>query len=128
MLLGEDLIGERFSDAACGVEADHLARVHQGEMTLVRSLPADVSDEMMQTTLATLVKMSQHQQSPTDTLIVRGKDPLQALIDVTSEYDLLVIGGEPRLPVYRTILGSPHDRVVEQAACSVISLQGANAT
>jgi nucleotide-binding universal stress UspA family protein len=65
---------------------------------------------------------------PTEPVLLHG-DPAEALVEVTSDLDLLVLGSRGYGPVKGTLLGSVSARVMAAAACPVIVVpRGAGVT
>ena len=62
-------------------------------------------------------------EAPTHALILRSDDAVEALVESTASYDLLVTGASPPRTWIERLRGSEKDQLKERAACSVLSLK-----
>ena len=104
--------------------ADHLARVHEAEITLSTYTPQDGDKEINDWQKELLEGMKKRSQHAVDTLIVTGKNEWEAYSRATDEFDLVIIESERiKSPYKRFFGGSTYDKLMEHSVCSVVSVQ-----
>jgi amino acid transporter len=102
--------------------ADHLAGVLGAQLTLVRFVPDGDDDATVGRVMDSLDALAANCDSDVSTLVVRGKESVESLRQLTSAYDLLVIGA-PERSVHGQLFGTAGDRLTAKAACSVLRLK-----
>ena len=103
--------------------ADHMAQVHGAEVTFVTVIAENASLDTEQTAKEQLLKIGAECTATTRTLVYRQKDPVKVLTKASVEHDLLIIRNSRTNRRFARLFGSAHDRLIENAACSVISIQ-----
>ena len=103
--------------------ADYMAQVHGAEVTLVTVIEETASSSTEQTAKDQLLKIGAQCSVTTRTLVYRHKDPVGVLTKASMEHDLLVLRSSRATPRLARLFGSAQDRLIEDAACSVISIQ-----
>lgn len=102
--------------------ADHLAEVNRADITLIRVLPNDAPEEILQRTERDLKEQAKKCISRTSVQLIQSETVTATIIQTTVEYDLFVFGGS-RHTFASNLFGSEDDRFMAKAACSVISVQ-----
>jgi mannitol/fructose-specific phosphotransferase system IIA component (Ntr-type) len=110
-------------DALVAMTADHLARVYDAELTFVRQVPEAGDDAAMDAEQAYVDQLRGLCSSPSSSRIVRGPGAVAAIAGLTAEYDLLLTGAPPEIRWWTQFRGSDSDRLMRQAACSVLRLK-----
>jgi amino acid transporter/mannitol/fructose-specific phosphotransferase system IIA component (Ntr-type) len=103
--------------------ADSLARLFGAELTFVRCVRVGTPPviELAQVDYVDQLRMSC--KSKTHSLIVRGKNEVQAVESVSKGFDLLVMATDRPRPFVDFMKQSPKDHLTENAACSVLRLK-----
>lgn len=112
------------SDAIVISTADHFAEVNRADITLLRVLPEDCTEEVQQRTERDLKEMAKACVSRTGINVIKSNDEVDTVITQTVEYDLFIFGGSQHSFV-TNLFGSVDDKLMAKAACSVISVQSA---
>ena len=99
--------------------AKHLADVFNADITLLSYDDSPGPDEEKRDHLQ---KLAKNYPTPPNYLVLRPTRQMSSLISQTMEFDLLVLGGDQHQLVNNFIL-SKSDSIIENAACSVISVQ-----
>ncbi len=102
--------------------ADHLAKVNQADLTLIKILPSDTPDEVYHQIEKQLLNLVGQCASPASVRLEMADNPIESMIASTVEYDLLLFGQSKNLTFFQKYLGSDDDRLIAKAACSVISI------
>jgi len=110
-------------DALVVTTADHLAEVHGANLTLIRWIPDGASTIEVTGAADYLHELGQLCERPTTQQVVRGRRLRSAVAPMTAGYDLLVTGSPRQASFVSAIRGTEKDRLVNQAACSVLSLK-----
>jgi amino acid transporter/mannitol/fructose-specific phosphotransferase system IIA component (Ntr-type) len=109
-------------DALIAATADHLATEHGAELTFIRFLNADASDEELANEEAYLDQMSQLTREAITTKVLRGYNEAKAIARYSVGFDLLVTS-EPKASLMGQVLGLQQNTLTKAAACSVLRLQ-----
>jgi mannitol/fructose-specific phosphotransferase system IIA component (Ntr-type) len=103
--------------------ADLLADMVNGEVTFAGFAPEEASNEERNTVeqyQAALVKMV---RSPARSLVISGKERLEAMVVLTASHDLLLLEEPLFQPFYSHFTRDFEDRLVDLATCSVLRLR-----
>ena len=111
------------SDQLLPLTAHRLAIFHGAEITFARVVGEDASEAEVQQQQAYLEELQQLCESPSDTRIFRGPDPINTMIDVSGGYDLLITGSPREGNFVNVILGTGKDKLTERAVCSVLRIR-----
>lgn len=103
--------------------ADHLGKVHNAELTLVRFLYEHEYEARVDKEKKFLNETAAKCQSSTNIIILRGEKKVSTILAITPEFDLMVYGDFRNETFIEKIFGTVYDKVTSKAACSVISLQ-----
>lgn len=109
-------------DALIAATADRLATEHSAELTFVRFLHSDASEQELASERAYLQQMSQLTREPTKTEVLRGHNETKTISRYSAGYDLLVTS-EPRATLLGQVWGGGQNDLTDAAACSVLRLQ-----
>jgi len=109
-------------DGLVVITADHLARVHDADLTFVRWVDGrnPGSEEAEKAYLAELCDLC---STPAKTRLVYGSDETKAVAVLTPEYDLLILGAQPEARWWTRMRGSRADWLMEQSTCSALRLK-----
>ncbi|TNF38098.1 MAG: amino acid permease [Deltaproteobacteria bacterium] len=110
-------------DALVVTTADHLAEVHGAALTLVRWIADDASAIEVTAAADYLHELGQLCERPTTRQVLRGRRLVPAVAPLTAGFDLLVLGSPRQSSLLTAIRGTEKDRLINQAACSVLSLK-----
>ena len=103
--------------------ADELAGLERAELTFVAVVPARADEHAEAGGRDYLDSLRAGCRAPTHVLVLRSDDGVEALVETTASYDLLVTGASPPRSWLERLRGSDKDRLKESAACSVLSLK-----
>jgi len=109
-------------DALVATTADRLATEHNAELTFIRVLPLEATEEQVAGEQAYLDQMCQLTREPTTSQVLRGHDDTRAISKFSASYDLLVTH-EPKSSLVGQLLGLQQNDLTDAAACSVLRLQ-----
>ena len=98
--------------------------MNRADITLLRVLPEDCTEEVQQRTERDLKEMAKACVSRTGINVIKSNDEVDTVITQTVEYDLFIFGGSQHSFV-TNLFGSVDDKLMAKAACSVISVQSA---
>ncbi|MEM7370443.1 MAG: universal stress protein [Bacteroidota bacterium] len=102
--------------------SDHLASIYNAQLTFVRVLPLEASEQEIETEQAYIEQLGRTCDSPTHFKVIPAKDESDTIMEVSAGYDLLVMGMPKEVPFFQMILGSRKDDLFEKVACSVLEL------
>ncbi len=109
-------------DALVVATANHLALLNKAHVTLVRFVPDGAPRTTLQAETDYLGQLAELCSAPVRQEILGGKRLSDAMVRASAAYDLLVMGA-PDLTLRRLLGGSAHNRIEQQAACSVLVLR-----
>lgn len=103
--------------------ADHLARVHNANITLCEWMP-NIDNEQALNDEKEILKGYQEQLSAKSyiNILTGQKRKIDALVGATVEYDLFICGAS-EMTFLSTLTGSFEDKLTSKSACSVLSVQ-----
>lgn len=101
--------------------ADRIARFHGAEVTLMRVVPEDISEQELDSVKMNSNKLVAAFESPCELVLIKGNNPIKLVSEASAAFDLLVTG-TPREGSWRRILFGGKDQFVESAVCSVLRL------
>ncbi len=104
--------------------ADRLARGQRGgRLTLFEPVGPDASDAEIAAHEAYHEQLGGQCRSPWTSKVVRGDSELQAIAEVSADYDLLILGAPPESGLSTLFFGSRQHRIVDAAVCSVLKVR-----
>ncbi len=103
--------------------ADQLASMHDAEITFMQTLPEKAEPWQVEAVVDYHEQLGQLCRVPTESQIVRHRNPVSAAIQASGDYDLLVTGAPPERPIWGLFFGSHTDRIIEESICSVLRLK-----
>ena len=102
--------------------ADRVCQFYNASLTLLHVVPEEFPDEkiteMEQASVQLLLKAS----SESKVLIKKSKDPIESISNLSSEYDLLIIGTPEKDNWQNVLFGKNKDKFADSSACSVLRL------
>ena len=110
-------------DALVAVTADHLAKISEARLTFVRFIESDSSAMNKQAEMDYIQQLSKLCSAEPHCRVVEGKDKLKALVEISSDYDLLILGAPDEARFRNYLRGSFAERLTRAAACSVLRLK-----
>jgi amino acid transporter/mannitol/fructose-specific phosphotransferase system IIA component (Ntr-type) len=110
-------------DALVVTTAEHLARIYGAELTFVAFAADDAPAMEVQGQMDYLDQLSDLVSLESGTKLVRGGDAIAAVASISWDFDLLVVGALRDHSLWEYIIGTPEDRLMRQAACSVLRLK-----
>jgi mannitol/fructose-specific phosphotransferase system IIA component (Ntr-type) len=103
--------------------ADYLAKLRGASLTFVRFVPDNAPLTRVQAEADYLDQVRQLCESPSETLILRGRDEAKAIGRASAAFDLLVTAEKPHKNMLLRMVGGGRDKLTDAAACSVMRLQ-----
>ncbi|MDH5642460.1 MAG: universal stress protein, partial [Nitrospira sp.] len=110
-------------DALAVHTADRLAKLYGAGLTFVRFVRKGAPLTQLQAEADYLDQVRRLCRTPSETLIVRGKDEARAIGEQTPGFDLLVTGESGDSGLVRQFFPSSREKLVSRAACSVLTLR-----
>jgi basic amino acid/polyamine antiporter, APA family len=104
--------------------ADHFAEVNKADITLIKWVPLNTSEENKQKALEKINELAKKCNSRTNVKLITGKKVVPSIVTETVEYDLFIFGGQKHT-FMSNFRGTDEDSLMAKAACSVISVQSA---
>ena len=111
------------NDSLVAKTAGHLAKVFDAEVTFVRYSPLGPSDEGKLKEESYLKEFAKHCFGHCHFLVISSPLEISSIVAQTVEFDLLVFGGQEHRFV-NNFIPSRDDKIMGDAACSVMSIQG----
>ncbi|MFH1469902.1 MAG: amino acid permease [Pseudomonadota bacterium] len=103
--------------------ADRLAAQCAGGITLFMPAPVEEPEPVMQAHREYHRQLIRLCRSPAEGLILRTQDPESTIAQLSTEYDLLILGAPPESPLRNLLLGSTDLAIIERARCAVLRLK-----
>jgi hypothetical protein len=103
--------------------AEHFAEVNKADITFGMFVPEGMNEEMTTNQETYINKTTSHVQTRKTTMLLTGKDKVEVISSSAVEFDLLVIGSTTKYS-WKNKFGTEEDRIIADAACSVICLYG----
>ena len=110
-------------DALVATTADSLALLFRAEVTFVRCLPSDATDEDIAEVEAYHHQLGRLCDLPTHSEVLRNDDRLSALMHATARFDLAITGTTSARPLRTMFLPTREERLTEGAHCAVLQLR-----
>ena len=110
-------------DALVATTAGSLARLFRAEVTFVRCLPANATEEDMQDVEAYHYQLGRLCDLPTYSEVIRDDDRLSALVHATARFDLAITGTTSARPLRTMFVPTAEERLTEAAHCAVLQLR-----
>ena len=102
--------------------ADHLAKVFNAEITLVRVVSPQVSEDILELERNYLEDLKKLSEANVMSVILESENTIQAIINESVEHDLVLFADFRRATFPRQIFSSEADRLFSEVACSVVSI------
>lgn len=117
------ILNEDANDRLVVNTADHLAKVYDAtEICIMRFIDESASEEDFQKVESYLNEISKETTVKTSVLTLKGKEEIATVLAISAEYDLLVTG-YPKHHWTDIFFGSKADKIMADAACSVMAVQ-----
>ncbi len=110
------------SDRLVAATADRLASFHGAKLTFASVVKPDALDSEVEQQQAYLDQLRKMCGTDSDSQLIRGNDPIQAITDASVAYDLLITGSPREGNLFNVILGTGKDQLTERAFCSVLRI------
>ena len=114
-------------DALIATTADSLARLFRADVTFVRCLPPEASDEDIAEVEAYHQQLGRLCDLPTQSEVLRDEDRLAEMVRATARYDLAITGTTSARSLRTMVVPTQEDRLTEQAHCAVLQLRAPQA-
>jgi amino acid transporter/mannitol/fructose-specific phosphotransferase system IIA component (Ntr-type)/nucleotide-binding universal stress UspA family protein len=110
-------------DVLVSTTADHLAESYAASLTFGCYVKSNETDQGVDEQVAYYAQLRDLCISPSDTIVMRGSDEIEAYRDLSPGFDLLVMGGSREHGFLKTQFGGHRDKLASQVACSVLRLR-----
>ena len=100
-----------------------LAAGHDAELVFVRWVPEEYNERRVKAEEAFLREATQVFAADSSCQICQGKNEIADIVELTCEYDLLIMGALPAQSLFEALFGTKQDKITEKASCSVLRLQ-----
>ncbi|EQC51541.1 APC family permease [Bacteriovorax sp. DB6_IX] len=104
--------------------AAHFAEVNKADITFGMFVPEGMSEEMTTNQESYINNTVAHVKTRKSTMLLTGQDKVEVISGSAVEFDLLVIGATTKYS-WKNKFGTEEDKIIADAACSVICLYGA---
>lgn len=105
--------------------ADHLAEIFWADITLTRFAFDSDPDEKVYYETNYLKELGSKLKSQNNTKVVRGTNQLDALLELTCDFDLLILGSSGHT-LLNSIRGTFDDKLISKASCSVLAVHASS--
>ncbi len=119
------VITDDCNDALVIDTANHLACVYKAQVTLVKFCHLKQSDEKKEYEKRYLEALFNKFQCSVSAEVIIGENPVDSIQVETVNYDLLILGGSD-FNISHRFKGSFDDKLMSQAACSVLSVHASS--
>ncbi len=102
--------------------ADRVCQFYNASLTLLHVVPEEFPDEKISEMEQASVKLLLNASSESKVLIKKSKDPIESISNLSSEYDLLIIGTPEKDNWQNVLFGKNKDKFADSSACSVLRL------
>jgi len=103
--------------------ADQLARIYNTDLTFVYFCDESDSDQEVRLRVEELDRLRVTCKAKSSVMLRSEKNHIQTLLELSTAYDLLVTGSPPHPRWQNLFFGMARDRLVEEAACSVLRIR-----
>lgn len=103
--------------------ADNLASRCGGSLTLFMPVPVEEPDSSMHAHQEYHRQFTRMCKAPASGLVLRTQDAEAAIEELSTDYDLLVLGAPPESALRNLLFGSPDLALLERARCAVLRLK-----
>jgi amino acid transporter/mannitol/fructose-specific phosphotransferase system IIA component (Ntr-type) len=104
-------------------EADNLAQLNGGRITLFAVVPQGTRGAAMEAQRGYHAALSKLCVSPTDSRLVYDDDLAHAVAEVTADFDLLLLSAPKESGIRSLFVNDPEDVIAKAARCSVVRLK-----
>ena len=102
--------------------ADRVCQFYNASLTLLHVVPEEFPDEKISEMEQASVQLLLRASSESKVLIKKSKDPIESISNLSSEYDLLIIGTPEKDNWQNVLFGKNKDKFADSSACSVLRL------
>lgn len=102
--------------------ADRICLFYNASLTLLHVVPEEMSDDSMEFLETSSIQLLKKASSESKVIVKRSKKPIETIADVSSEYDLLIIGTPEKGNWQNVLFGQNKDKFADSSACSVLRL------
>ncbi len=114
-------------DALVATTADSLASLFRAEVTFVRTVRDDATDEEVAEVREYHRQLGRLCNGPTRSEVLRTQDPIAGLVHATARFDLAITGTTSERPLHAMFFPPPEDKITESAHCAVLQLRAPRA-
>jgi amino acid transporter/nucleotide-binding universal stress UspA family protein len=101
---------------------DRIASYYEAEIILLRVVSEKKSDEDIEKLKLESKSLLVNSESKIDLVVVKGKSPVNTIAEMSTGYDLLIIGTSLKTSILETMLGSSKDKFADKVPCSILRL------
>ena len=102
--------------------AERICRFYNASLTLLHIVTPTFSKGAAKKTEAKSVGLLSGLKVKTELRVVQSEDPMGSMSELSSEFDLLILGAPEQNSWINVLFGTGRDRFTESAACSVLRL------
>lgn len=110
-------------DTVVAEAANDLAQYYRATITFTQFLRTDADHLEAQQSLAYLQDIQGLCDHKSEVLLIRGNTELEAIINASKGYDLMVVGARPHNSLRNIFLKSSEDLLVDRSICSALLLK-----
>jgi len=103
--------------------ADRLASAHGGSVTLLRPVKKATTQDQIDGQRAYHEELSRMCRAPSESLILRSENDVSLVAEISADYDLLILGGNPEGLLRTLIFGSEEHGIAAAVTCSVLKVK-----
>lgn len=103
--------------------AEHFAEVNKADITFGMFVPEGMSEEMTTNQESYIKSSTTHVKTRNTSMLLTGQNKIETISSSAVEFDLLVIGSTTKYS-WKNKFGTEEDKIIADAACSVICLYG----
>lgn len=110
-------------DSLVVTTADHLAEIYDAELGFICFVTEDQDPLNTQARVDYIDQLRDLCKSPTSAVVLKGRNELEAIQEITGGYDLMIMGAAPNRSLRARLWGTDKDNLTRNAECSVLWLK-----
>lgn len=119
------LTHDDLNDSLALETADHLAQVYWADITITAFSHKNSPLETQEAHLNKLKGFGKELKAPNNSKLIHGSDEIQSVLELTAEYDLLILGSSDHT-LLNAFRGTYDDKLIANASCSVLAVHASS--
>ena len=103
-----------------------IAKQYESEVVFVKWISEDLDEKRKKAESGFLRDVRDVHASSAEYLVVEGKNEIDDIVSISADFDLMIFGSQPAQNIWEMFFGTQQDKIMDQAACSVLKVQSSN--